>query len=495
MRPGGTVRGVQRRLGRHLDRRQPPEAPALAFAEVGTGAAFFDLDRTLLLGASGPVLAGALGRAGVVPNRTLPGQGLLYRAYDRFGESLPAMALARAAAAAVRGRRRAAVAAAAESAVDGLLEMVAPYAVALMEEHHEAGRPVVLATTTPRDLIEPLARRLGLDDVIATRYQVTVDAKGVERYTGRLDGAFVWAAGKLTAVRWWAAEHGVELSDSWAYSDSVYDVPLLSSVGHPVAVNADPPLAVVATLRRWPQLHLDAPPGVPKLIGIEPFDLVKTFVRPEAFPYARFDIAGTENIPRSGPAIVIANHRSYFDAIALGLTVTKSGRLPRALAKKEIFDAPVLGQVAKALGQIVVDRDAGGGNALASAIRAIGGGEVVVILPQGTIPRGKDFYSPTLHGKTGAARLAAATGAPVIPVGMWGTEKVWPRSARMPNVTNVLRPPTVRVRVGPPVTGLTGDAEADTAQLMKAIAAQLPPEARRARKPTDDELREATPPS
>ncbi len=462
---------------------------------MGTAAAFFDLDRTLLLGASGPVLTEALQRAGVVSKLSLPGQALIYKTYDRFGESLAGMALARTAAAAVRGRRRSALQAAAESATDALLEKVAPYAIALIEEHHQAGRPVVLATTTPLDLVEPLARRLGLDDVIATRYQVKPDAKGAERYTGRLDGAFVWAAGKLTAVRWWASEHGIELSDSWAYSDSLYDLPLLSSVGHPVAVNADPRLAVVASVRRWPQLHLDAPPGVPKFIGIEPFEVVKAVARPESFPYARFDIAGTEHIPRRGPAIVVANHRSYFDAVALGLTVMKAGRLPRALAKKEIFDAPVLGQLAKVLGQIVVDRDAGGGgNALTNAIHAIRGGEVVVILPQGTIPRGEAFFSPKLEGKSGAARLAAATGAPVIPVGMWGTEKVWPRSARVPNVTTVLNPPKVRVRVGPPVTGLTGEAGADTAKIMDAVSALLPPESRRARKPTDGELRQATPP-
>ena len=71
---------------------------------------------------------------------------------------------------------------------------------------------------------------------------------------------------------------------------------------------------------------------------------------------------------------------------------------------------------------------------------------MVIVLPQGTIPRGYDFFDPELHGKTGTARLAASTGATVVPVGLWGTEKVWPRSARMPDFTLVRNPPKVTVR-------------------------------------------------
>lgn len=465
---------------------------------MGTGAVFLDLDRTLLVGGSGSVLGQALQEAGLIPSRTIPGQRLIYRSYDLFGESLAGIALARTAAMAMRGRSRASVRQAAQGATADLVGLVAPFAPALIEQHQQAGRPVVLATTTPFDLVEPLARRLGLDGVIATRYQTTVDDQGEERYTGHLDGVFVWAAGKLTAVRRWAADNGVDLVDSWAYSDSIYDLPLLSTVGHPVAVNADPRLAVVATVRRWPQLHLNAPPGVPKLFGLEPFDLARAVVRPETLPYARFDISGTEHIPRRGPAIVVANHRSYFDAVALALTVMGAGRAPRGLAKKELFDAPVIGQVARLTGQILVDRDAGGGTALANAIAALRGGEVVVLLPQGTIPRGPAFFDPHLVGKSGAARLAAATGAPVIPIGLWGTERVWPRSSRLPNVTNVLHPPAVQVRVGPPVTGLTGvstdHAADDTASIMAAIVALLPPEGKVAQQPTEDQLARATPP-
>jgi putative phosphoserine phosphatase/1-acylglycerol-3-phosphate O-acyltransferase len=81
------------------------------------------------------------------------------------------------------------------------------------------------------------------------------------------------------------------------------------------------------------------------------------------------------------------------------------------------------------------------------------------------------------------------TGAPVIPVGLWGTEKVWPRSAKAPNVLNVLRPPTIRIRVGPPVTGLRfRSPDADTRRIMRAISALLPDEARVRRTPTPDEL-------
>jgi putative phosphoserine phosphatase/1-acylglycerol-3-phosphate O-acyltransferase len=463
---------------------------------MGNAAAFFDLDRTLLREASGPLIGEALASAGLTPARGFPGQGLFYRFYNLVGESLPGMALARGAVLAVRGRSRDALRAAAEEVATKLDTIVAPYAPALLEEHRQAGRAVVLATTTPLDLVEPFARRLEFDDVVATRYAVAAGADGGLRFTGGLEGEFVWAQGKLNAVRRWAEQHDVDLSESWAYSDSVYDLPLLSAVGHPHTVNADARLAAVAAVRRWPQLNLDVPPGVPKILGLEPFDVLKAFSRPELYPYARFDIAGTEHIPSAGPAIIVANHRSYFDTAAVGLTVMQAGRKPRALAKKEIFDAPVLGQLARMFGQIMVDREAGGGDALTEAVRAVRGGEAVVIMPQGTIPRGRAFYDPKLKGKSGAARLAAKTGAPVIPIGLWGTEQVWPRSSRLPNVTNVVHPPLVRVRVGQAVYGLDGaDVSADTERIMAAIEKLLPAEARTQVQPTEEEVARATPPS
>src|SRR5579875_3154035 len=462
---------------------------------MAASAAFFDLDRTLLRTSSTPAINAALFEAGLVGRESVPGQSLLLGFYDAFGETLPSMALARAAALAARGWAVAEVAQAAKLAAERLEGEVLPYVPALLARERRKGRRLVLATTTPRHLVEPFAERLGMDDVVATRYATETDPAGVERYNGRLDGPFVWALGKLDAVREWAAERGVDLRSSSAYSDSFYDVPLLAAVGEPRAVNPDLRLLGVAVLRRWPVVNLDSPPGVPKLLGVEPMDLLRLASSEALFPYARFDIAGTENIPRYGPAIVAANHRSYFDVVCYALAAFKAGRNLRGLAKKELFDAPLIGQLVRAGGAICVDREASGRAAYERAEEALRAGEVLLIAPQATIPRGEKFFDPHLEGKTGAARLAAATGAPVVPLGVWGSERVWPRSSRLPHVLNVVDPPLVRVRVGPPVEGLSGrDFAADTERIMAAIVDLLPPEAKVRRTPTPEELARTYPP-
>ncbi len=135
---------------------------------MSRGAAFFDLDRTLLAGASGEVFSDAMRAAGLV-SRSIPGERLLFRVFNAVGETLPSMALARQAVALVQGtsagggpsrrrvRRRPA------------RSMVQPFADSVFARHRAAGRPLVLATTTPYDLVKPFADRLGLDDVVATR--------------------------------------------------------------------------------------------------------------------------------------------------------------------------------------------------------------------------------------------------------------------------------------------------------------------------------------
>ncbi|MGI9052762.1 MAG: HAD-IB family hydrolase [Ilumatobacteraceae bacterium] len=456
-----------------------------------TGAAFFDLDRTLLAGASGEAFSTALQTAGFT-NRAIPGERLAYRLFSAIGETLPSMALARQAASMSKGRSRKAMRAAGEAAADGLAAMVQPFAGPIFEQHRQEGRAIVLATTTPYDLVKPFADRLGLDDVVATKYGVNAD----DTYDGTVAGHFVWARGKLEAVRAWAGEHGVDLAESYAYSDSFYDTPLLEAVGTPIVVNPDPRMVLMATARRWPILNLDVSPGVVKIpvLGIELQRLLMQFSRPSLMPYVRFDIEGVEHIPAAGPAILVGNHRSYFDPAAMSMAIARSGRTVRFLGKKEVFDVPVVGQLATAMGGIRVDRGTGSDEPLQAAADALVGGEVVAIMPQGTIPRGPAFFDTELQGRWGAARLAGKTRAPVIPIGLWGTERVWPRSSRLPNLLNVTDPPKVRIRVGKPVELKYRSDDADTKRIMQAISKLLPAEARRKHTPTEEELRATYPP-
>jgi len=450
---------------------------------MATEAAIFDLDRTLLAGASGPAISAALRAVGLLADRTLPGEDLIFRAFNLLGENRPSMMLTRQGVKLAKGWDQRLAREAGELAAKSLVPAVQPFARVLIEEHQAAGRLVVVATTTPIDMVQPFAEQLGLDGVIATRYQVS---KGT--YTGTFDGEFVWGRGKLAAVRRWADEHDVDLGASWAYSDSWYDVPLLSAVGHPVAVNPDPRLRIMAVARRWPIQFLDVPPGVPKVLGIEPQQAIFPFARPELVPYARLDIQGVEHIPSEGPAIICGNHRSYFDPMAIGYAVAKRGRPVRFLGKKEVFDAPIVGDMARAMGGIRVDRGTGSDEPLKEAAAALEAGEVVVILPQGTIPRGEAFFEPVLKGRWGAARLAAMSHAPVIPLGLWGTEKVWPRSERLPRVLNIVNAPRVSVRLGDAVELSYEDPDVDTARIMDAIVDLLPPEARERHEPTAEEL-------
>lgn len=448
-----------------------------------TAAAIFDLDRTLLAGASGSAFSEAMREVGLLSARTNPAEGALFGIFNLIGETWPTMMVTRQAARVARGWEIELVRRAAALAADELTRRVLPYASAKLDEHRAEGLSLILATTTPYDLVKPFAEALGFDHVVATRYGSDGDV-----YDGTIDGEFVWNKGKARAVKERCAELGLDLAESHAYSDSYYDIPLLSMVGHPHAVNPDPRLAVNAALRRWPVLWFDVPPGVPKLIGLEPQTALFKILRPELFPYARFRFYGMKHLPETGPAIIVANHRSYFDPVAIGLALAKAGRPGRFLGKKEVFDAPVVGDVARAMGGIRVDRGTGSDAPIQAAKDALRAGELVTIMPQGTIPRGEAFFDPVLKGRWGAMKLAHAAGVPIIPIGIWGTEKVWPRSSRVPNVTNLLDPPTVTIRIGRPVDITGTDVAGDTEAMMEAIVRLLPPEARHRHDPTPEEL-------
>lgn len=458
-----------------------------------TGAAFFDLDRTLLGGSSGEVFQRTLRAEGLGPDVDVPGLSVLNSLFGLVGETRMSMRLAKASSRAAKDWPTKVVKKAAEAAVPELLELVEPFVEIEFQRHRDAGRQIVMATSSPMQLVKPLARALGVDDVLATTWATTKQPGQSHRvFSGGINGRFVWARDKWLEVRDWCTEHGVDPRESWAYSDSYYDVPMLSGVGNPVAVNPDPRLAAVAALKGWPIRSLAKPEGVITIGGVELQELFRPLGRPELVPNADIEIQGLENFP-DGPAIVVGNHRSYFDPTVMGLLVARAGRSARFLGKKEVFDAPVLGQMASAMGGIRVDRGTGSNEPLEKAIDALKAGEVVVIMPQGTIPRGPAFFDPVLKGRWGAARLASASGAPILPVGLWGTEKVWPRNQRLPNF-DVADPPKITVNIGTPLYVDGEDLGADTEAMMSAISALLPPEANERIEPTTEQLMATFPP-
>lgn len=181
------------------------------------------------------------------------------------------------------------------------------------------------------------------------------------------------------------------------------------------------------------------------------------------------------HLPRTGGVIVVANHISNADPLALAHYLIWQGRWPRFLAKVEVWSMPVAGWAVKATGQIPVRRGAhDAADSLAAARLALAAGECVVVYPEGTITTDPGGWPMT--GRTGAARLALATGAPLIPVGQWGAQLLL--GGKKPAWPRLVPKPIMTLRSGPAVElgDLAGreDPEAvqqATGRMMAAITA------------------------
>ncbi len=214
-------------------------------------AAFFDLDRTLIAGSSTFYFGVAAWRNKMIPTRDLLADGLralsfkLFGATDESSEAVRDRILS-----AVEGHPQEDLIGLNEEIVPRILERVRPESRSLIDMHHEAGRDCWIVSASPVEMVEPLATALGMEGAVATTSEV-VDG----RYTGRLDGPFVYGEGKVEAIEKLAAERGYDLRLSFAYSDSASDLPMMELVGHPVAVNPDRPLETVAHQRGWPTVE------------------------------------------------------------------------------------------------------------------------------------------------------------------------------------------------------------------------------------------------
>jgi putative phosphoserine phosphatase / 1-acylglycerol-3-phosphate O-acyltransferase len=449
---------------------------------MARAAAIVDVDRTLLTGRPGRILRDALDRMGAaVP------PGPLRPVVDAAATASLSTQLSLLAVEASRGWPESDVREAATTAAQAVVDDVAPYLRPLLDDRRSAGERLLLVSAAPPAVAEPLGELLGAEDVAGTTW---AEGRGP---LAPIQGPLVWGRSKAEAGVAWLRSVRVSASAAHAYADNFFAGPLLASVGHPTAVDPDTRLTALARTRGWPIRHLDVPEGVVKLAGRELQEWLRPFASIEPVLNARIEIEGLEHVPARGGAILAFNHRSYYDAAVASLVAAQAGRTVRGLGKKEVLDAPVLGLLARAAGTIRVDRGTGSDEPLEAAVLALRAGEMVMIAPQGTIPRGPAFFDPELKGRWGVARLAAMTRAPVIPMGLWGTEQVWPRNARLPRI-HPLRRPRVTVRIGSPVDLTYDDPDTDTKRIMAALVELLPPEARERRTPTEEELRRTYPP-
>ena len=153
-------------------------------------------------------------------------------------------------------------------------------------------------------------------------------------------------------------------------------------------------------------------------------------------------------LPRTGGVLVVANHVSYLDPLAMGRYLIWNGRWPRFLGKSEVWKIPVISWLARGCRQIPVQRGTiRAADALAAARAALDAGECVGIYPEGGRTRDPDLW-PQTH-RSGAARLALSTGNPVVPVGVWGTQDVMP--GRRVTWPRVFPRQHIRLVMGPPV--------------------------------------------
>ena len=217
------------------------------------GAAFFDLDKTLMAGSSGLHWARAARGAGLLSRRRMARyawqnvrfrlQGSTDAATDQVKAEVADM---------IRGRRVVDFKRMTPKVLAGILPRLYPQMLDVAYAHQDAGRPVYIVTAASQEMAEMMAHVLGFDGAIGARSEI-VD--GI--YTGRAGGPFTYREGKAAAVRELADAERYDLSCSYAYSDSESDLPMLRAVGHPVAVNPDPELLRVARSERWDVMRFD----------------------------------------------------------------------------------------------------------------------------------------------------------------------------------------------------------------------------------------------
>lgn len=336
----------------------------------------------------------------------------------------------------------------------------------LVKAHQKQGHTVVIATSATRLQVQPMATEMGVEHVLCTELE---SEGGV--LTGRVAGRTLWGAGKIAAVQRFAERHDIDLQASHAYANGDEDIPLLAAVGSPHPVNPQPLLAAESARHGWPVTELGTRTGrfdpMPAIRTAAMFgtlfgaagvgaavgtltkdrrygvDLALTLFGDLAgvLGNVRIKVTGEHHAWSHRPAVFFINHQSTLIDLLVTTRVLRSGFT--AVAKAEVRQMPVIGQLFDLAGVAFVDRSstASAISALQPAVDTLRAGTSVVMAPEGTrsmTPRIGPF-------KKGGFHLAVDAGVPIVPIVIRNAGEIMWRNAR------TARQGTIEVVVHPPI--------------------------------------------
>ena len=336
----------------------------------------------------------------------------------------------------------------------------------LVEAHLERGHTVVLTSSALTVQVEPVARFLGIPNTLSNRFDV--DLNGV--LTGTVVKPILWGPGKANAVQKFAAEHDIDLADSYFYADGDEDLALMHLVGNPRPTNPGDKMAEIARKRGWPILKFNSRGHgglvgqvrtllgvgsiVPAAYGAVGWGLLTRNRRrgvnffTSAFPQmlltlngVNLNVLGEENLTKKRPAVFIFNHRNNIDPVLVASMVKDNWT---GVGKKELKNDPVVGTLGKLIDAIFIDREdpKKAVESLKEAEELTRKGLSVVIAPEGT----RQDTRSVGPFKKGPFRLAMAAGVPIVPIVFRNAELISARDS------STLHPGTVDVVVYPPLS-------------------------------------------